>query len=158
VNAPGKAIRGVLFRILSRAVVLASLVTAQKAKSGLTAARPVSRRNCEGENHGHICLCQIISARDTAVCPRRFPEPIQHQMLRATRRCTERHRDRIALPSCLFSQQIQNHARGILSFLFFSFLSSSFRKCLEKRRGSSPFTLAVVYPESFRALFHSPIA
>ena len=70
VNAPEKAIEGSCSSFCLGRSFLASLATAQRAKSGLTTARPVSRRNGEGENHGHICLCQIISARDTAVCPR----------------------------------------------------------------------------------------
>jgi hypothetical protein len=105
VNAPEKAIEGSCSSSCLGRSFLASLATAQRAKSGLTAARPVSRSNGEGENHGHICLCQIISARDTAVCLRRFPELKQHQRPRETRRCSERrHRDRIALPPCLFSR------------------------------------------------------
>jgi hypothetical protein len=95
-------------------------------------------------------------------CPRHscVPAAVPRAKTRSEAQSSEtvhRASQRQFLASCLFSQQIQKHARGDHSFRFcsFPFLSSSFRNCLEKRRGSSPFTPAVVYPESFISLAHS---
>jgi hypothetical protein len=154
VNAPEKAIEGSCSSSCLGRSFLASLATAQRAKSGLTAARPVSRSNGEGENHGHICLCQIISARDTAVCLRRFPELKQHQRRNETVLRASSQRQNSSPAMSLFPVDPKSRPWHSGFSLFFS---SSIRRCLEKRRGSSPFTPAVVYPERLRALFHAPI-
>ena len=152
VNAPEKAIEWSCPAFCLGRSFLASLATAQ-GQIGLTAARPVSRRNGEGENHGQS-VCARSSVPETQLCARGGSQGQNKIRGSEQRDSAQSVTETISRVMSLFSADPKTRPwRSLFSFLFFSFLVLFFPQLF--RRGSSPFTPAVVYPESFISLAHS---